>query len=646
MAIVVNKGLIGKEDIRFYSAASPTYSRTTSTGGATTLHSMAATYVPVVQGAASNYWTQNTVQRATTEVISRYFGIAHSTATYTGQNPANVGEHVSVFGFRNGAAATSIQAAASNAFLRDGVARIVIPKGTFTASTSILLPRKCFIFGNGRGTIIRASSTNQTSCVFRIAGTAGATNSNLSANATIGTQTVSVSNGALFHVDDWIEVQDSKNKELQQIKSIAANDLTVRGVLRHTYRSAATTKKATLIYPAEVVIDNLDIALSSATQGSGISATYMVRSHIGPDVQIRGFARAGFLGSQVEDSNIEPQIVNPSSTAAGKGYGVRLTNWSADNLIGGLRDGTTKEVSDGGALRNMVWGTVFRGTYSMSGMHDPIAVWYRMRKPQLSYAAYGATTVVTCPASTNAPSEVWIDGHVYRNLGTVLCDLSRTKTPSQATVGGLDRGPATATRAYYIYAAPSQNPSATRQFDLFASSQSPATGPLASATWPAWSFVAPVITGATVRVIPFRQVGDRFYNFQFRRYISKTSVVAHQGTWKQVRQNDIPVGSRAIALQGFMRQNSFGVQLETIYSVSFTDGSQTNTSNSMLDMYLDGYRTGGLGANAKSAGNVSGWVPVDSNRYFSFSDNFPAGGGTCDWFADYKGYEVARADYK
>jgi hypothetical protein len=382
VSTVIRKGLIGKNDVNFYTAASPTFSRSTSSGGATTLTAVAATHLPLIQSAASRYWTQNTVQRAVNEGISRYFSKQHSIATYGGG--AAVGEHNKVFGFKNAVAATSIQAAASNQYKIDGFARVVIPEGTYTCATPIQLPRKCWIYGNGRGTVVRASSTIQTSRVFTISGSLGATTSNLAANATIGTQVVGVADGSKFTKDQWVLVSDSLNSEIQQIKSISSNDVTMNGVLLHTYRTAATVKNITLLYPAELVMDHLDIQLTSATQGYGVAATYLVRSYVGEEVRVSGAANAGVLVTTGAGNKIVPQIFKPSSVAAGKGYGVRLKTSSHNNQIGGVRDGTAKDVADGKSVANWVFGTTWRGPAVASGLPDPIAFYYRNNKPQLS----------------------------------------------------------------------------------------------------------------------------------------------------------------------------------------------------------------------------------------------------------------------
>jgi hypothetical protein len=529
MTITVRKGLIGAQDVNWYSAASPTFSRVTSTGGATTLTSVSATNIPYTQGTV--YFSQNTVERAIRELGYRVF-------TLTTPN---------TFGFVDGTAGTSIQAVASNRFLAQGFARVVIPNGTYTAATPIQLPRKCWIFGNGRATIFRASSTIQTSRVFTISGSLGATNSNLGANATIGTQIVSVVAGSKFKSGDWVYISDGTNSEIQQIRDKSGNDLKTDGLLRQTYRSAATTKSVTLLYPAELVIDNVDIQLSSATQGYGIAATYLVRSEIGLNTRISGYSDAGVLLQKSAQNRVEPEIFSPVNVNAGKGIGVRLSN-SMSNRLGGLRDGSTKDVSD--KPTNWIFGVNYRGPAVASGISDPTAFWYRNNKPKLKYATYGSTTVVACPSSANAPSEVYINGRIYKNTGTILCDLSRTIKPTAATVGGLDRGPAVATKAYYLYGVPSRNPSATRQWDLFASAGTPSGGPTAAGTFPTWTMLGAVVTTSSpVGVTPFVQKGD---SFKFNRtfdLLSRGSATlkGYRPTYTEVPQGGcIPVGANSI----------------------------------------------------------------------------------------------------
>lgn len=645
MTTTIRKGLIGKNDLKFYTAASPTFSRTTSTGGSTIVTAVAATHIPIVQSGATTYYSASNVQRATSEIISRYFAMGHSIATYS--QGARVGHHTNVFGFKNAAAATSIQAAASNQYRIDGTARIVIPDGTYTAATPINLPRKVWVIGNGRGTIVRASSTIQTSRVFSIAGTVGATQSALLANATIGTQVVPVTDGTKFSAGNWIILRDSKNVELQEIRSISGNDLTVNGVLRHTYRSAATIANASLVYPAEIHMDNFDIQLSSATQGIGVAATYAVRSFFGPNLRIKGYARAAVKLTTSEDNTINPDILGPSSVAAGKGYGVHLTSGSSDNRLGGARNGSTKDVSDGTGSKNWFWGPIFRGPSAASGISDPIAFWYRTRKPELMSLTYGSTVAVGCDAGTNNPAEAYINGSVYRNTGRIICDLSRTKTPSTATVGGMDRGPATATGAFYIYAVPSQNPSATRQFDLVASAGDPSSGPTASSTWPVWSYLGAVNTGATVRLIPFSQSGDDFKT-RIQLFASSVSGTRAQATWKSLTNNLIPVSTKKLNMILHVEQPA-AAQIQG-YSMYVTDDSVTNEStfgtstNPHTHLYL--FVNTQTITTVRQFKQTNGYVPISSARRFKYKNSFPVGGATLNVKFYFTGYRLDRSGYK
>lgn len=648
MSVTIRKGLIGKQDVNFYTSASPTFVRTTSTGGSTTLTAISATHIPLVQASGSRYFSQNTLQRAANELISRYFGVQHSTSTYNAG--ASVGHHLQVFGYRNGFAATSLQAAASNQFLRDGSARIVVGTKTTTAATPIQLPRKCILIGNGRSTVFRASSTIQTSRVFSISGTAGATSQALGSAVSAGATQLAVSNGAQFVANGWVSIQAGLANELQKVRNVAGNNLNLFGRTRQRY-STATVK---VIYPAELYLDNLEIQLSSATQGIGIAATYLVQSVIGPNVRIVGAAQAGVKAMRSDQNDLRPQIIDAKSLAAGKGYGVWLTQGSGANVVGGVRQYVKGDVADGSSNWNMVWGVQrqgYPGSAVASGIANPISLMYRMRKPELSYTSYSvsgtATNVVSCPADTNAPAEVYIDGQIYKNTGTTLCDLSRTKTPAAATIGGLDRGPATATRAFYIYAVPTQSPSATRQFDLVASTGDPASGLTASATFPQWSFLGVVGTAATIRVMKFVQTGDYFgaWDGGAINVISRTSPLSADATFKQVRHSLIPVGAKSIDLQVTAQWTALAVDAAfNGASADFAHGDAINVSHYYDEINLSRAQDAGSGAQTRPAleKQIKG-IPLNSNRFFAYRNTTAA---SMDFTVRWRGFTIPRSSYK
>lgn len=368
MSIVIKKGLAGIEDMNVWTAASPTFSRTTSSAGATTLTSVSASGIPLQTVASVNFSALN-VQRAITETTTRFIDPGHSIATYTAG--ASPGDHKLVFGFKNANAATSIQAAASNQYLSDGVARIVLPQGTVTVATPIQLPRKTMIFGNGRSTVIRASGTVQTSRVFSISGSVAATNSALGANATANTSVVSVADGTKFAADDWIIVRggaasSTATMEMHQIKAISGNDLTIYGKLVYLYRSAATVAHASLVYPAELTMNHLTIRSSSGTQGIGLVATYLVNSHIGSDVHFEGQDTSAVTLKRSSGNELNFSAYNQADSAATHTYAAYLDQFSHLNKVTGRRWGSFKDVANTGGARNYVFGVTWNGNYAAS----------------------------------------------------------------------------------------------------------------------------------------------------------------------------------------------------------------------------------------------------------------------------------------
>jgi hypothetical protein len=636
VSITIKKGQIGVEDTNYYSAASPTFSRLDSSGNATTRTAVGATHIPILN--ATGYFQANTVERGLQDIITRYVSPEHSIATFGAG--AGVGSHNEVYGFKNALAATSIQAAASNHYLTDGVARIIIPDGTYTQATPLQLPRKTFIFGNGRGTVFRASSTVQTSRVFSVSGQVAATNSSLhaGANATINTNTVAVVDGTKFAADDWIIVRDSKDVEMQQVDSVSGNDLTVRGKLRHTYRTAATISHASLVYPAEVTMDNMDIQLTSATQGYGIAGTWMIQSQFGRDLKIKGFANAGVYLQNSETCQIDCTMEDASSATAGTGYGVHLSN-SSDNIVSGVRRGISKDFAEAGSIRNFVWGANYRTGYPPSGIADPVAFWYRGRKPELSYATDAATTVVTCPASTSEPAEVYIGGHIFRNTGTAVCNLQLPASPSGNAWGMTGATPVTATLAHYIYAVPKPDPSATKQFEMICSATSPATGP--SVLWPSWSWLGAVSTGASVRVQPFSQSGDKFIWNDVLQIVHRRGGQAGMAARQDVTSALIPTTARQIFVS-VSAATALVAETRGVFSSRISRGGETNVTIGEFNFDISGFR-GNATILTTTRETQDGWVSLDSSRQIAYVASNAA---TFGWEVRMGGFDIDRGLYR
>lgn len=471
MSFTVRKGLIGTQDIKFYSSASPTFSRYSSSGGVTTATALGATHIPILN--ATGYFQTSNVERALNDLVTRYHSKEHSIATY-GQG-AGVGDHLEMMGFRNGFAATSIQAAASNMYLSEGAARIILPEGTITLATPIQLPRKTFIFGNGANTILRASSTVLTSRIFSISGQVGATNSALSANATANTSVVGVADGTKFDVDDWIILRAGStgaaaSMELHQIKSISGNDLTVHGRMINLFRSIATVAHASLVYPAELTMDNMTLKAYSTVQGIGVAATYLVNSKIGDQTFIYGAATNAALIKRSSYNNFEFNAYNQANTS---GYGVYLTENSHSNRVTGRRIGVLKDVATLNSKRNFVFGTTWNGTYSASNLEGIIqATSSLLVKGNVTFAtsgtinmanvgnvfmsAAGANDIRNAATRSNA-SVVGIGGVAISN-SSATCNVTNTGV-NGVDIGHLRVRIATIGRPVFVFLTPASSAS-------------------------------------------------------------------------------------------------------------------------------------------------------------------------------------------
>jgi hypothetical protein len=581
MAIVVKKGLIGKEDIRWYSAASPYFNREISSGGTTTVRSLSATCIPITNATsiARSTWTANNVERALTEGITRYFGIDHTSAS------PKRGTHKNVFGFRPVSSGTSLQAVASNMYLEKGYARVVMDyAGATTAATSILLPRKCVLYGQGPYSKIRQNATTKTSALLRIHGTMGATSSILTCHATWKTNTVSVLDGTKFSKDQWVQIRSSAagTAELHQIAGITGNTLTMRDQFLFHHHPVAGSA-ASLVYPAELILDDMRLEMNDAALGVGVSATYLTNSFFGKELTIADIPRSGIKMQYSQNNDIFSTFEYPRTANS---YGVHCATWTHKTcIVGGYRRGALLDTSNAHATQNLAFGVqgaygynashmngywfaggtarqVGRisssGTWSLAGTLNitggltttakttlggagasvilmgatpvlmPLMPYiYRKNKPQVKFGYYNSsagTACILCPGSTTAPTDVYIGGKIFRNKGTVICDPTREISPANATVGGRAKAGETALATYplYVYAVPTTGAhlSATREWDLICSYRGPATGPWgAGATYPNWSFLQAIPKSST-SILPFVQRDDEIV-FTFKEIYQK-----------------------------------------------------------------------------------------------------------------------------
>jgi hypothetical protein len=268
------------------------------------------------------------------------------------------------------------------------------------------------------------------------------------------------------------------------------------------------------------------------------------------------FSRTTSSGGATNIVSVGATLIPVTTAAASFQFSVNNVNRAVNELGARARTASVRFVTMGAswvsnaASHKSAAATTANLTSCAATERISTPFFYRMNKPQLSYALYGATYVVSCPASTDAPAEVYINGRIYSNTGTTLCDLSRTKTPATATVGGLDRGPATATKAYYIYGVPSQNPTATRQWDMVASATHNTL--TASATYPTWSWLGAVSLGSPVAVLKFTQERDLVSiggKTTDRRIVSVAPPAQFLATWRNAFSSNIPSGISGVDLQ-------------------------------------------------------------------------------------------------
>lgn len=160
-------------------------------------------------------------------------------------------------------------------------------------------------------------------------------NLSVASDATIGTPTVTVSNGSSIQVGDiikiWKNIQwcpldysDQMTGEMYKVKSVAGNVITLSENLYRSY-PVSDGSYINVYRPIEIHIKNIKIVQSDATgEYEGISIRYSVDSSVSKcDIQNAGFAGVSFYSSY--NVKILDNIIT-NCIKTGSGYGVGI--WS------------------------------------------------------------------------------------------------------------------------------------------------------------------------------------------------------------------------------------------------------------------------------------------------------------------------------
>ena len=286
-----------------------------------------------------------------------YF-IAASDATYQERTQAD-----SVV---SGTADDEIQAILSTVNITGG--RVVLSSGTFTlADNTLTYSGDNLTFeGQGDGTVIDCSAITQYS--FNILGEITSTNSTLTANAAVGQPVCNVTDGSKFAIGDWVRIRSEskfdgdaslKIGEMQKIRSVAGNVLTMEEPLLDGYLVADTATVDLLTVRENITIKNLKmVGIGSAKDQWGI---YIYNAH---NVRVENVTLDKFYDRSLRLHNTAQYIVTgchiKNSNQAGLGYGIGQSNCCRDGEIIGnhfecCRHGVSHG-SDGtyGVTRNIV----------------------------------------------------------------------------------------------------------------------------------------------------------------------------------------------------------------------------------------------------------------------------------------------------
>ena len=133
-----------------------------------------------------------------------------------------------------------------------GGGTVMVPAGTYLALSIAMLSNVTLELR--AGATIKKNGGAGTTQILNFTGTVSGTTSALTANASVGNNSVTVTNGALFSVGQYVLVYDltyaygttGRNQEIQQIQSIASNVITFYNRITGSYATASTATLAVL----------------------------------------------------------------------------------------------------------------------------------------------------------------------------------------------------------------------------------------------------------------------------------------------------------------------------------------------------------------------------------------------------------------
>jgi hypothetical protein len=162
-----------------------------------------------------------------------------------------------------------------------------------------------------------------------------------------------------------------------------------------------------------------------------------------------------------------------------------------------------------------------------------------------------------------------------------------------------------------------------------------------SGTFPLWSNLGVINTGATVRAIPFVQTGDYFQLGNQIKVVDIASVGAQRATYRQVTYKGIPVGAKSVKLHLAISQPAAGA-MGNNYQYRLANGNEKNVTRWDTEVQT-GFSTA---VTSRMFGIMQGDVSVNATRQFAYNNNFPAAGATIAFTADIQGFVYPRGNFK
>jgi len=221
-----------------------------------------------------------------------------------------------------------------------GGGTVHIKGGTYVCTATLTANLNLIIIEGEGNTILDFSTLAATSYLISATGTIGV-NSALTVNATEGSTTVTVANGALFSAGDWIRIRSEaafrtggqEKGEIQKILSVAGNVITIEGYLFDDYAIADTATVDLLSVYEDISIQNLKIIAEHADNQRGLHFSLCHNVSLFNVTIVDSATHAiGFescVGVKVEECTVL------YANRAGYGYGVSVSNATRNVVVDG-----------------------------------------------------------------------------------------------------------------------------------------------------------------------------------------------------------------------------------------------------------------------------------------------------------------------